>query len=77
MIERSNALTAHYATPPKRRRGPTHIPDEQMERLLVLRTTDPAAFDRLPATVRMAVGHYLETRPADDDGAGGDTPDTA
>jgi hypothetical protein len=40
-----------------------HQHDPGMERLIELRTNDPAAFDRLPATSRIALGHYEQRRP--------------
>jgi hypothetical protein len=65
----SDALARYYANnPPVEPKRPTYDRDERMERLIQIRDTDPAAFERLPATMKVSLAFYENGRPAEDAG---------
>jgi hypothetical protein len=62
----NDALTSYYnSTPPAITPLPAtpHQHDPLMEHLVELRDSHPDDFARLPATTRIALGHYEQTRP--------------
>ena len=44
--------------------GASFRPNDRQEKMIELRTTDPAAFDRLPAGMRTGLAFYEESKAA-------------
>ncbi len=61
---------AYRVAAPRRTRdqkqAATFRPDPRQERLLELRRADRAAFDRLPASVRLGLSYYETSKAAHD-----------
>ncbi|MGD9525639.1 hypothetical protein [Pseudonocardia sp.] len=62
--DRARMRDAYAATTPPTRTPTPFIRDEKIEAVLARRAADPAWFDGLDPTVRVAIGHYETAKAA-------------